>query len=534
MVRKIQTRNGAAIMLSSLLFLSACRSTDTENTLTDSGPVAVNFRLAGSEYSGSDIAGMASLDKGSVLVNKTQSYTELLTPSTVVTAELLPSVENIKASASVGNNAVAAIPGNALAPGIMFRTIAYNPDGSYQTYQDYTMGQTPTPMILQAGTAYTFVCYSYGTTTLPAISTGEQTNISSAQANYSDVNRDFMYQKVTYTPTSTVSTNTFDFTLRHKVAQITTVVNSVGMGNITAVSGAVLAPHYSNGVFPLSTGVMTGRTTTTTGSALSFSGLGTTQVTAAPVFVNADTGGSATGDLSATSMTIGGVTKSVSISNFFKITPENKSTLTINFKKCGAYLGAGNTQWKEFACHNLGANTSADPFTPAAAIHGLKIQWGRPITGINGVYYYDQASDQANSGSVPGWNTTQTPDNAWTDATKTANDPCPAGYRVPTIAQWQAVVANNSVTRVGTWTNSSTNYSSGIRFGNNLFLPAAGFRGTSPSNLVGRGSNGNYWASTQAPSPSANRLAFDGSTYLNTTATNGARAFGASLRCITE
>jgi hypothetical protein len=70
-------------------------------------------------------------------------------------------------------------------------------------------------------------------------------------------------------------------------------------------------------------------------------------------------------------------------------------------------------------------------------------------------------SSQANDGAVSGWNTSNAINGAWSDATKTANDPCPAGHRVPTMAQWDAVIANNTQTSVGTWSNSSTNYSSG-------------------------------------------------------------------------
>jgi hypothetical protein len=35
---------------------------------------------------------------------------------------------------------------------------------------------------------------------------------------------------------------------------------------------------------------------------------------------------------------------------------------------CGAYVAAG--VWKQFMCHNLGADASLDPFTPVQGIHG--------------------------------------------------------------------------------------------------------------------------------------------------------------------
>ncbi|MDX8577434.1 hypothetical protein OZ662_18645, partial [Elizabethkingia sp. HX WYD] len=91
------------------------------------------------------------------------------------------------------------------------------------------------------------------------------------------------------------------------------------------------------------------------------------------VLINADTGGNLTGLFSA-NLTVNNIGTTISLPNSFKITPEYKNNLTINLMKCGAYVGPNNdrTNYKEFMCHNLGADYSADPFTPSAAIHGAK------------------------------------------------------------------------------------------------------------------------------------------------------------------
>lgn len=518
-----------------LFFMCSCRSTDTDNTINGGGISAVSFNLIGTDYGDSGkLSGQASLAKGGITnsENKIQRHSVLITPSSVITAELSPSLESkVSANASIEINSVAAISDNPITSGVKFRIIAYRQsNGNYHSHQDYTVGQPAVPMMLDNGAAYDIVVYSYGISTLPSISSGEQNNISSASVNYDDNNRDFMYQKIPFTPTN--STNTLNITLRHKVAQITTIVNSVSLGNITNITGGVLTPHYSNGSIPLSTGVMTGRTTLTSGSALNFSGLNTTTATAAPVFVNADTGG-LTGGFSA-AITIAGTTKTISLPNSFKITPENKSNLTINLGKCGAYVGPNTNpaNYKEFMCHNLGATTTADPFTPAAAIHGAKYQWGAQ-TGEAG-RYVSQSVDQSNSGTIAGWNTAGKPNGSWSDTSKTANDPCPAGYRVPTEAQWQAVISNNNVERVGSWNNDG-NYTTALYFRNpsnvrTLMLPAAGYRFYTDGTLFYRGSIGYYWSSSGATS-NAYFLFFISS---SVTVYNGSRTLGFSVRCVAE
>ncbi|MDV3861088.1 hypothetical protein CMT56_15070 [Elizabethkingia anophelis] len=522
--------------IAALLFLGSCRSTDTENTINGSGSSAVSFNLLGTEYSDSGkLSGQASLAKGGIInsENQVQRHSVLITPSSVITAELSPSTESSKVlgQASLGASSVAAVTGDPITSGVKFRIIAYRQsNGNYHTHQDYTVGQTAAPMMLDNGAAYNIVVYSYGTTSLPVISSGEQNNISSASVNYDDSNRDFMYQKIPFTPTN--STNTLNITLRHKVAQITTIINS-GSLSITNITGGVLTPHYSNGSILLSSGVMSGRSTTTSGAALIFSGLNTSTVTSTPVFVNADTGGNATGGFSA-DITIAGTTKTINLPNSFKVTPENKSNLTINLRKCGVYIGPNTdpANYKEFMCQNLGATEGIDPFSPEAGNHGAKYQWGANTNETG--RYISQSTDQNNSGAISGWNATAKPNGSWSDTSKTANDPCPSGYRVPTRAQWQAVISNNNIERVGSWANDG-NYTTALYFRNpsnerTLMLPAAGYRSYTVGTLIDRGNVGNYWSSSEATS-NASALYFNGG---SVNAYNYFRTYGFSVRCVAE
>ncbi|HCD9236692.1 TPA: fimbrillin family protein, partial [Elizabethkingia anophelis] len=402
---------------------------------------------------------------------------------------------------------------------------------------DYTIGQAASPMMLDGGVPYNIVVYSYGANTLPPISANEQFNISSSTVNYDDTNRDFMYQKINYTPDGNKSNNILNITLQHKISQINAIVNAGSLGNIENITGGMLTPHYSNGAFSLSSGVMSGRTSLSAGVGLNFSGLNTMTVKSNPVFINSDTSGGKIGRFSA-EITIGGVTKTISLPNSFKISPGNKSDLNINLMKCGAYIGPNNDRanYKEFMCHNLGADTSADPFTPAAAIYGAKYQWGAQTNEAG--RYYSQSDDQSNSNTIIGWNSTPKADGSWSDTTKTVNDPCPPGYRVPTTAQWQSVINNNNVERVGSWVDSVSNYGTVLYFVNpsnirTLMLPAAGYRDFRDGLLYSRGSIGRYLSSS---STVGNNLTSRILTFNNRalTQTDYPRTTSFPVRCISE
>jgi len=216
--------------------------------------------------------------------------------------------------------------------------------------------------------------------------------------------------------------------------------------------------------------------------------------------------------------------------------------------ECGAYVAPG--VWKEFDCYNLaaiGKTTGDDPFTPSWRLIGGYWKWGRK--GADESEWYDTNTSHfahgptgpelvdANKDIISGWDTTYASDGSWSDGSKTANDPCPDGYRVPTRSQWDGVDWNNTQSIVGTWSKSETNYSSAIYFGDNLMLPAAGNRNFFNGKLGRRGYYGSYWSSTDIAWESAWRLVFNSDSsssqiYCHTYSTY--RYYGFSVRCIAE
>ncbi|MCT3947633.1 hypothetical protein CMU59_17580 [Elizabethkingia anophelis] len=513
----------------SSLSLSSCRVNDVERDIDNLGPrVSVSLNVLGSAFSD---AGDESSSRSASLSPQEESV--LVDPSTVLIANLraLSPLTPLSASTKggLGATAVAATPGSNLTSGTTFRVIAYDSSGNYNAYQDYVVGAPPTPLMLNAGSSYTIVVYSYNSTSaLPAISSGELGSLSSASVPYDDSKRDFMYYSTSYTPNST--SNTLNITLRHKVAQITTtLVSGILNSQIEVVANGLIGPHYSNGTFSLSTGNISGQTTLSGGSPVDFSSaiFPSGSVTSSPVFVNSNSAGINRGRFTA-DVTIGGTFRNVVASNSFKITPGYQSALSISLVKCGAYLGAGNTNWKNFTCSNIGSNPNSNPFIAQSTIQGNKYQWGGAAEAINA------GNDLTNTtGTVSGWKTTVNADGSWLD-NGTVNNPCPTGYRIPSAGEWNSVLSANagSIVRIGTWTSSPTNYSSAISYGPGLFLPAAGERSSANGTLSNRGSKGSYWASSQDTSPNAFRLTFDGTLNGNVAAVD--RRYGFPVRCIEQ
>jgi uncharacterized protein (TIGR02145 family) len=150
---------------------------------------------------------------------------------------------------------------------------------------------------------------------------------------------------------------------------------------------------------------------------------------------------------------------------------------------------------------------------------GMFYQWNRKVG-------WSATDPLENSAGGTTWDSSTPSGTEW----EPANDPCPAGWRVPTNEELEKLRDTKAV--VSEWITQ--NEVTGARFsdkntGKNIFLPASGAR--TNGSLVNKGSHSHFWSSTQYNSSHAYRLdcygsSVDGGYYF--------RNFGFPVRCVQE
>jgi len=215
------------------------------------------------------------------------------------------------------------------------------------------------------------------------------------------------------------------------------------------------------------------------------------------------------------------------------------SAPVVPFLFCYANVG-GST--KVFMCYNLGVTGTQDALSyQGGANNGALYQWGRKTDGhevrtsstLAGPLAGAVASRFITNSSTPyDWISPQN-DNLWLDASKTANDPCPSGFRVPTQAQWGGLFRDGTTSGApGTATRNTWTWTgNGFTVGANLYLPAAGSRTVYDATLDNVGATGNYWSSTVTGTRAYFLYFNSGTVYPDYYYFRG---YGYSVRCISE
>jgi uncharacterized protein (TIGR02145 family) len=203
------------------------------------------------------------------------------------------------------------------------------------------------------------------------------------------------------------------------------------------------------------------------------------------------------------------------------------STVTFTYRGAtvtyGTVVGANGKCWLD---RNLGASRVATTVTDATA-YGDLFQWGRLDDGgqdRNSATSSTLATTDNAGGAIfilspsapNDWRNPQ--NNALWQGVSGTNNPCPTGFRLPTLDElW---------TERNGW--SSFNATGG--FASSLKLTMGGYRGYSGGSIGSAGNFGGYWSSTVSGT-FASYLYIDGS---QAAQNNSERALGASVRCIRD
>jgi uncharacterized protein (TIGR02145 family) len=209
---------------------------------------------------------------------------------------------------------------------------------------------------------------------------------------------------------------------------------------------------------------------------------------------------------------------------------------------CPARIDRLSDRWLTFACHHLGGlDILSSTTTITQAHHGDWYRFGAATASLLNV-------PATSTGTITNWTNTPHIDYPFQSGSAdwiAANDPCPAGWRLPDIDELAGAVnfsrpnnsstsfndvnpVNNTFAWSGTWSNSASNFSALLKVGDYLYLPAAGYRYYSDGSLYYRGSYGYYWSSSAQSSNGWYAHFNSGSRGVGSTN----RAEGFSVRCV--
>ena len=254
----------------------------------------------------------------------------------------------------------------------------------------------------------------------------------------------------------------------------------------------------------------------------------------------------ADGTATITVMAVGGVSATCSVTVKSATAVANKKYI-VGEADYGYGIVIGDVVWAPVNCGYEPANGEYKGYP-----YGKLYQWGRKY----GQGYdsndasYPSGANLVQGPVAPSWGSSadhsheffygaenwcnQQIDDLWKDSNgKTANDPCPEGWRVPTTDELASLSRNYSawtkdaLEHNGRYLTGEYTYMEGI---SQVFFPAAGYRDYDNGGINRRGYDGFYWSS-----PSffayAYRLVF-GSGYVSLNSCY--RADGYSVRCVQE
>ncbi|WP_166336715.1 fibrobacter succinogenes major paralogous domain-containing protein [Sphingobacterium chungjuense] len=501
-----------AILLTLLSLLYSCQKDQI-----DTSPGTVTVSVSEVVFEGEEtISNRAATPNGQRFDPEAHIQTETLDlpNGLLLVSELKPAVLNQNYPQSLKDATRAVSDTSSVGAGIRYRLLVYNSAGNFVTERSYVRGQeNATPALqLDGGSSYSFIVYSINSTqdNLPTVTPATNRTLTNSQISVSGT-QDYMYFRQNLTVTGN-SVNQLNIVLKHRFSQITTTVDASITGyNITALTSN-FRPHFPTSLVNLSDGSFT-RSGTETTSAVNYGTLGTQVVTSQPTMINSIAAG--TGIFTIPNITINGIelTNLTPFQNL-NITPGVRYNLTLNIVPTDeniTYLNrpAVRINGRIWAQHNVGVATTlpVNPATITQAYHGNYYQFGRNtiVAANNATTVNSSWSNATSATAVPrnSWNT-----GSETAPVRTASDPCPAGWRVPTRTEVQQLLASVTATNRGDFATGNANFGSGKVLTSRrradviMVWPSQGLfnvaSATPPTAnpMDNRGSAGHYWTSS--------------------------------------
>ncbi|WP_313263893.1 hypothetical protein [Sphingobacterium sp.] len=536
-----------------IAFATSCSKDKAEETV-DANKAGIKLTLTETEFVSNELP----VTKASTNSTATKPFNitkEVQSGPFTITAELTettPASSGLKASTNKAATKLLSLRG-----AVRYRIVAFETDG---TYVDQAIGDASNANQvffgdkLIVGHKYNFFIYSMGSTTQDPepVSTGTNMYLANdAQGlrpsfNYNDDGGDYMC--AVETDVTILGNNTptpLTTPLQHMFTRVTIQVDNSdatgtfgqvdykkgGYNSEVAVNGSI---DYSNGmIYSPVIDMSTGKVASGFNQAPDFLPLQNLGTTPKTVLVNqlGVSNFSLSLNINAGSIKIGhDVNQNVANFSFSNgsqgLKPGYAYTLKLRFNS-DRYVNANNETRTATAAdalyaviggyrwdrYNLGAgslNPSSGNLASAStqALHGNFYQWGQKAIVANAITSGD--------GPIAGWNNNvYLPANSWNSGTEslpvkvTANDPCSAGTRIPTMAEFERLSTQTNWTTQGTWGDVSTlanlpGYDAAMAVTSkksgdiNLIFPAAGRRELNSGQLSLRGREGYYATSMES------------------------------------
>lgn len=451
----------SVLAILTVLTIFSCKSSDTGENAEPGGKTTVKVNISAMSFddvSDANDSGKKASTNNNQRKDEIQRSTISFNKDYDLVAELKaesPSSRIKSSSLPKASGTKAGVVTDIMLAGVRYKMVVFDANGNYITEQDYIRGQenTVTDLVLDGGKPYNFVVYSVNSTTeLPAIIFDNNSVKTLSTASLSiNGNMDFTYAQQTKTLLAGQN-NQVDVILKHKLSQITTTIDASSSGyNITAIS-STLDSHYPTASVSLVNGdIIPGGQQGNI--AVNFPNLDASKIVSAPTLINANTNN---GSYTIQSITIGSIVAS-NIVGFkdLKIIPGVKYNLKVTLVAKDGYMtyeglpavSIGGQIWMR---HNLGADVNYDPDLDGNRLFGNSYQFASNVVVASGVagkvnnlwsnsYVIENINWNANFGS-------------WHEGVlKGQYDPCPKGYRIPSIEEAKELIANTIASNKGEW-----------------------------------------------------------------------------------